>query len=209
MLSRPPRSDAAHLRVLAHPTRLRLLGLLRERGPQTAAMLATDVDEAPGTLSYHLGRLAAAGYIHEEERPGDRRARWWAASHPATVWDHAELSADPDDFAASREMYRVVMQEYARRFDAYLAATPSLDEAWVRAALSTDRMLRLTAAQLQELRDDLLAMTAKWQAVSNAAGADAAPVSNAAGAEAAPVSDIAEADAAPVTVVLQAYRSVP
>jgi len=187
MTPRPPRSDAAHLRVLAHPTRLRLLGLLREHGPQTASMLAEHVDEAPGTLSYHLSKLADAGYIHEEPHDGDRRQRWWAASHTATVWDDAELSRDPESLETSRDLQRIVMQEYARRFDAYLAATPDLDEAWVRAGISTDRMLRLTAAQLQGLREDLLALAAKWQAVS----------------------DTATDDAAQVTVVLQAYRSAP
>ncbi|WP_460772150.1 ArsR/SmtB family transcription factor [Microbacterium sp. GXF7504] len=187
MSEHPPRSDAAHLRVLVHPTRVRLLGLLREHGPQTASMLGAHVDEAPGTLSYHLSKLAEAGYIHEEERPGDRRQRWWSATHSATVWDDAELARDPDSLAASRDFSRAVMQEYARRFDAYLAGTPELGEDWVRAGMSTDRLLHLTAEQLQGLREDLLAVAAKWQAVS----------------------DTATPDAAQVTVVLQAYRSAP
>lgn len=187
MTERPPRSDAAHLRVLAHPTRVRLLGLLREHGPQTASMLATHVDEAPGTLSYHLTKLAEAGYIHEEERQGDRRQRWWAATHSATVWDDAEFARDPDALAASRDFSRAVMAEYARRFDTYLASTPDLGEEWVAAGMSTDRLLHLTADQLRGLREDLLAVTAKWQAVSDAAAPDAAQV----------------------TVVLQAYRSAP
>ena len=53
------------MRVLAHPTRLRLLGLLRELGPQTAALLGDIVDEAPGTVRRleAIARSAATGQV--------------------------------------------------------------------------------------------------------------------------------------------------
>lgn len=163
----PNLHDAAHMRALAHPTRLRLLTLLRELGPRTAAQLSDHVDEAPGTLSYHLGKLASAGFIEEAaDAGGDRRERWWRAVHVVTAWDDAEVSRDPAKLSAAREMARTLGAFYAQQYDEYLASTPSLPESWVRAGVSSDRRLALTAAQMQELHDELAALEAKWDAVS-------------------------------------------
>lgn len=162
-------SDPAHLRVLAHPTRLRILALLRELGPRTASGLTEHVDEAPGTLSYHLAKLAGAGLIREAPGTGDRRQRWWQASQPMTSWDDIEFSRDPAKLAASRDLSRTIMQLYAQQHDAYLAATPHLGPEWVDAGLGHDRRLRLTAEQLRGLTDDLVAVAEKWQAVSDEA----------------------------------------
>lgn len=160
--------DAAHLRVIAHPTRLRLLGLLRERGPQTAATLSAHIDEAPGTLSYHLNKLAEAGFIEEDERPdADRRERWWRASHEQTSWEDADIVGDPEKLAAALDFVRIVGHNYARQYEAYLASTPRLSADWVDASTSGDRVLRLTAAELGELRDDFAALDQKWKTVSD------------------------------------------
>src|SRR5205085_2756191 len=47
-------TDPGALRALAHPLRIRLLGLLREDGPGTATTLARVVGESTGDTSYHL-----------------------------------------------------------------------------------------------------------------------------------------------------------
>ena len=53
------------MRALAHPTRLRLLGELRVRGPQTVGMLSDIVDDAVGSVSYHVSKLAEHGFVVE------------------------------------------------------------------------------------------------------------------------------------------------
>lgn len=159
--------SAAHLRVLAHPTRLRLLGLLRRLGPQTAASLAEHIDEAPGTLSYHLSKLAAANLIEQDPRPGsDRRERWWRASQEQTVWDDADFAGDPEKFRVAKDFYRILGQHYARQYEAYVDSMPQLDRAWIDGAVGSDRLLRLTVQQLHELRNDFHALEAKWAAIS-------------------------------------------
>ena len=167
MTPRPNLHHAAHMRVLAHPTRLRLLALLRELGPQTAAHLAEYVDEAPGTLSYHLSKLAAADFIEEAPDAGsDGRQRWWRARHEATVWDTAEFSRDPEKLSAQKDMFRLLGQHYAQRFDAYVEATTQLPVEWVRAGFTTDRRLRLTADQLQELNTEIHELEERWLEIS-------------------------------------------
>ncbi|MET0726304.1 MAG: helix-turn-helix domain-containing protein, partial [Leifsonia sp.] len=44
-------SDPRSMRALAHPLRLKLLGILRTDGPRSVGQLADLVDQAPGTVS--------------------------------------------------------------------------------------------------------------------------------------------------------------
>lgn len=167
MTPRPNLHQAKQMRVLAHPTRLRLLALLRELGPQTAAHLAEHVDAAPGTLSYHLNKLADADFIEEAPEAGsDGRQRWWRPRHEATVWDTAEFSRDPEKFAAQRGLFQVLGQQYAQRFDAYVESTMQLPEEWVRAGFISDRQLRLTVEQLQDLNTEIHALEERWLRIS-------------------------------------------
>jgi len=188
----PPRTTlttAASLRVLAHPTRLRLLGLLRERGAQTAAQLGDVVDEAPGTVSYHLAKLAEFDLIEPaESQSGDRRERWWRATAPLTSWEPADLLDDPEKRAASMALEKSVTQVYARRYDDYIDATATMPREWVAAGASGDRSIRLTVDELRAMRAELEAVVERW----HTAGA---------------AHDPAEPDGAePVFVVFQAYR---
>ncbi|ROS48934.1 helix-turn-helix domain-containing protein [Frigoribacterium sp. PhB24] len=187
--SRSTLTDAASMRVLAHPTRLRLLGLLRERGAQTAAQLGDAVDEAPGTISYHLSKLASIDLIGPAEpRTADRRERWWQATAQLTSWEPAELLDDPDRLAASSALQKSIGQAYAARFGEYVDATPTLPREWVEAGASGDRSLRLTATELAALRGDLEAVVDRWLDAS--AAHDPA----------------ADDGAEPVALVYQAYR---
>lgn len=160
-------SSAASMRVLAHPTRLRLLGLLRERGPQTASQLGEVVDEAPGTISYHLGKLASIALIEPAEaQSADNRERWWKATTPLTSWEPADLLDDPDKLAASSMLQKSIAQAYAARFTDYIDATPALPREWVAAGASGDRSLRLTLDELSTLRAELEALVDRWLEVS-------------------------------------------
>jgi DNA-binding transcriptional ArsR family regulator len=182
-------TSAASMRVLAHPTRLRLLGLLRERGPQTAAQLGDVVDEAPGTISYHLAKLATINLIEPADaQSSDQRERWWQATTSLTSWEPADLLDDPDKLAASATLQKSIAQAYAAHYTDYIDATPTLPREWVAAAASSDRSLRLTAEQLAALRGDLEAVVDRWLDTSSAN-----ETAGTAGAE-------------PVVVVYQAYR---
>jgi DNA-binding transcriptional ArsR family regulator len=187
--SRTTLTSAASMRVLAHPTRLRLLGLLRERGPQTAAQLGEVVDEAPGTISYHLSKLSSIALIEPAAaQSSDNRERWWQATSPLTSWEPAELLDDPDKLAASSTLQKSIAQAYAARFSDHIDAMPSLPKEWVAAGASSDRALRLTVNELASLRDDLETLMERWLEVSAAHG---------------PASDDG---AEPVVLVYQAYR---
>src|SRR3954449_2802661 len=76
--------SAAGLRALSHPTRLKMLMLLRLEGPATATQLAQQLKLNTGATSYHLRQLAEHGFIEEDGERGDARDRWWKAAHEST-----------------------------------------------------------------------------------------------------------------------------
>jgi DNA-binding transcriptional ArsR family regulator len=167
-----PRStltDAASMRALAHPTRLRLLGLLRQRGPQTAAQLGDVVDEAPGTVSYHLSKLAASDLIQAAEpQSADRRERWWQATALLTSWEPADLLDDPERLSASAALEKSIVQSNAARYTQYVDAMPTLPREWVAAAAGGDRAIRLTVTELAALRAELESVVDRWVDVGDA-----------------------------------------
>lgn len=174
-------TNPASMRVLAHPTRLRLLALLRQRGPQTAAHLGDVVDEAPGTISYHLGKLASIGLIETAEgQSSDNRERWWRATTALTSWEPADLLDDRDKLAASSMLQKSIAQAYAARYAEYVDSMPTMPREWVAAAASSDRTLRLTAEELATMRAELEDLVERWADVSSrretAAGASAEQV---------------------------------
>jgi DNA-binding transcriptional ArsR family regulator len=170
-------SDPTAMRALAHPVRLRLLGELRTHGPQSVKMLGDALDEPPGSISYHVGKLAGIGLVEEApELARDRRERWWRAAHDTTSWEPVEALDDPERRAASGALRRAVAAGYAAGLERYFEAEPALDRAWARGTAIGDALLHLTSDELQELNNDIEALVGRWQARSAAARAGAEPV---------------------------------
>jgi len=166
-------TDPRAMRALAHPLRLRLLGELRVRGPQSVGMLCDLVDEPPGSISYHIGKLAAFGFVEEApEFARDRRERWWRAAHERTAWEPLEALDDPERRAASDTLRRAILRRYLDALEGYLEAEASMEREWVRGTASSDTFLHLTSDQLVELREELEALAARWEARSDRSRAD-------------------------------------
>jgi DNA-binding transcriptional ArsR family regulator len=161
-------TDPRAMRALAHPLRLRLLGELRMNGPQSVGMLCELVDEAPGSVSYHIGKLAEFGFVEPApELARDRRERWWRAAHQETSWEPLETLDDPERRAAAGVLRRAILHRYLATLEAYLEGEASMDREWVRGAASGDAFLHLTSDELVELRAELEDLTERWQARSD------------------------------------------
>lgn len=171
-------TDPRAMRALAHPLRLRLLGELRMRGPQSVGMLSTIVDEAPASVSYHMGTLASHGFVEPApEHARDRRERWWRAAHDITSWEPLDALDDPERRAASDVLRRAILRRYLDSLEGYLATEPTLPREWVAGTASSDELLHLTADELVELRADLEQLASRWRARSDATRPDARHVS--------------------------------
>lgn len=152
-------TDPRDLRALAHPLRLRVLGLLRTRGPATATGLSEALDEAPSLLSYHLRTLARHGFVGEApELAADGRERWWRALHASTRFDSEELDEDGAAVVAGEAYMRTVLQAYARAVEEWAAERAAWSRTWRSASTSSDWILRLDPDGLRALNDELEAV---------------------------------------------------
>lgn len=161
--------DAGPMRALAHPMRLRILGLLRVDGPQSVGMLVEATGAASGSISYHLSTLAKHGFVvpaPELERDG--RERWWRAAHEMTSLHAEEYLGDPERREAAEAMRRAVIDSYHRELLAALDAELALEPEWIAASDSSDGGAQLTLDEFRELTADLAAVREKWWAVGRA-----------------------------------------
>ena len=144
----------AALRALAHPVRLRMLGLLRIEGPATATTLAMRLGLNTGATSYHLRHLAQHGFIVEDAERGNARDRWWRAVHQATT-----TGPEPPGDHQAAEVLDAYLQSVAvvltGQLQRAMEERPLLPEAWRNASEFGDYVLRLTPTRARRLRDAL------------------------------------------------------
>ncbi len=148
--------DLTALRALAHPVRLRMLGMLRLDGPATATRLADRLGLNSGATSYHLRQLARHGFIAEVEDAGSKRDRWWQASHEVTHLD--EDSETGEALAVGLALRQAVLSHRISQMQLALAEMPSLPARWRAASTMTDLNIPLTSDAARVLMQKLEAL---------------------------------------------------
>ncbi len=172
--SRPPRDlppgfDPSHevllnarsLRALAHPLRVRMLGLLREAGPSTATALARQLGVNTGAASYHLRQLAAHGFVVEDAERGTARERWWRAAHRTTWYDRTAERGDDRVFGDA--YLRAIGERHADRLREALDELPELPDQWRSAGTLSDHNLHLTPDQLDGLVNQIIELIRSYR----------------------------------------------
>ncbi|MFH8386851.1 helix-turn-helix domain-containing protein [Kitasatospora sp. NPDC018058] len=141
-------SDVKAMRALAHPTRLDLLELLRERKSLTASQCAEQLGLSPKVCSYHLNQLAESGLIEEAGTGGgDRRERPWKLAYT-----RAEASMEQGTPAADAARDQAIRLLIGRNHDQALAFADilgSLPPEWQQACTITSRRVMMTSTELR------------------------------------------------------------
>ncbi|MFE2979122.1 ArsR/SmtB family transcription factor [Streptomyces sp. NPDC059258] len=167
--------DTARLRVLAHPLRVNVLALLRQRGPSTATRIADELGINPGSASYHLRRLAAGGLIVEAPERGTGRERWWESAHRQSIHDPA---IGP---AAQREAGRAYTQAVALacvdRLQKAAEEVPLLPVEWYEASVYGDFALWLAPEDVGRMRAEMFEVISRYRHSQADAPQGAVPVS--------------------------------
>ncbi|MFK0017354.1 ArsR/SmtB family transcription factor [Streptomyces sp. NPDC091027] len=147
-----PERDAAALKALTHPLRIRLLGMLRQDGPATASELAVRSGESSASTSYHLRVLAKYAFVAEAEHR-DGRERRWQSVHSVTSWDGKAMQATPGSRAWVRLSRRTQIEHLESSLVRHEAdiAEGRLGHEWVGPSGISDLMPRLTPESLTEL----------------------------------------------------------
>ncbi|WP_076263914.1 winged helix-turn-helix domain-containing protein [Intrasporangium flavum] len=150
------------LRALAHPVRLRMLGMLRVDGPDTASGLGRRLDLNTGATSYHLRQLARHGFIEEDAERGNGRERWWRAVHASTRTPRDEAGVEPADLDARDAYLQAVATTHTELLGRAVAQQRRLPQAWREAATFSDWVLRLTPARAAELREAMVGLLTEF-----------------------------------------------
>ncbi|MEU6478539.1 helix-turn-helix domain-containing protein [Streptomyces sp. NPDC047017] len=163
--------DAKGLRAMAHPVRVRLIGLLRKHGPSTATRLAERLGVNSGTASYHLRQLGAAGFVEEDTERGNARERWWRAVHQMTELNDRDLAEREPE--ATLAYLQSVAAAHALRAQQALNELQTTPRAWRDTYDMSDWALRLTPEEAGALRRELHAVVARYRPDTPEAAADA------------------------------------
>ena len=144
-------SGVAAMRALAHPTRLRMVELLRQE-PLSASELARRLEIRFGSARYHLLQLVRGGMAHPA---GERRVRGGVEllfSAPDDVW----VDSDPDDPATTAAMHRALVVELGRRLRAAAADQRPGDSALDVVSLRQVRLTSEDRARAERIADDAI-----------------------------------------------------
>ncbi|MEU0395981.1 helix-turn-helix domain-containing protein [Streptomyces sp. NPDC006208] len=157
-------TDPRALRAYAHPTRMRLVGLLRHQGPFTATTAAELTGESVASCSYHLRMLAKYGLV-EEAGGGQGREKPWRATATYTEWpDHSD---DPAVTEAATALGTAVAERYFERMTKAIESRHLLSEQWQEAESFGDTMLYLTPEELVRVRHEMNAVLAPYEDRNN------------------------------------------
>jgi DNA-binding transcriptional ArsR family regulator len=141
-------TDPKALRALAHPIRLRLVGLLRIHGQLTATQASEILGESSASCSFHLRQLAKYGLV-EEAGGGQRRERPWRATAMFTDWP--DVTDDPKVADAADLLTGVIAEQWFEHVMRWIEARSDEPDEWQQAAIFTDSALYVTASELTDL----------------------------------------------------------
>jgi len=160
-------TEAAALKAMAHPLRLRLYYALTLAGSATATRLADGVDESVSLVSYHLRQLARHGYVAPDPEPpagADGRERWWRPTTVGFTWTPSEVEAGPEGAQAVAEALRQTDAHRGAYRQAWLDSQPGWSAAWRDASLTTDTpLLRMTPDELREFGAEYEQLLRSWR----------------------------------------------
>jgi predicted ArsR family transcriptional regulator len=141
-------TDPRALRAVAHPTRLKLIALLRRLGPLTATQAGERIGESPSGCSFHLRSLAKWGLV-EEAGGGRGRERPWQATAIGTEWAARGPSEEVDE--AGDLLTRVVVEGWFDEALHWVDRRQEEPHEWANAAIADDRMIAVTPAELEDI----------------------------------------------------------
>jgi predicted ArsR family transcriptional regulator len=141
-------TDPRALRAVAHPTRLKLIALLRRLGPLTATQAGERIGESPAGCSFHLRSLAKWGLV-EEAGGGRGRERPWRATANGHEWAARGPSEEVNE--AGDLLTRVVVERWFEEALQWVDRRHEETHDWTEAAIADDRMIAVTAAELEDI----------------------------------------------------------
>ena len=148
-------TDSQTLRALTHPVRIALIEALLLGGAMTATEVGERIGESPTTCSFHLRQLAKYGFV-EEAGGGKGRSRPWRLT--SIGMQFATAHDDPETEVAAGALVRMLRERQFGRYRTWLETNRTFPREWRDAAGSSENVIYMTAGELEELNQELLAV---------------------------------------------------
>ena len=150
--------DAAGMRALAHPVRVRILFELRS-APATATMLSEKVGASPSVTSWHLRHLAEHGLVEDAPELGRGRERFWrqvGTGFRYAVTDESSFAAAQALQSALDDATGDVVAHWRREVG------PALPGEWLAQSGTQDTTVRVTPEELAGINRTLESLLAPY-----------------------------------------------
>jgi DNA-binding transcriptional ArsR family regulator len=148
-------SDSRTLRALTHPVRIALIEALLLGGAMTATEVGERIGESATTCSFHLRQLSKYGFV-EEAGGGKGRSRPWRLT--SVGMQFATAHDDPETEMAASALVRMLRERQFARYRTWLETNQNFPRQWRDAAGSSESIVYLTAGELEEFNQELLAL---------------------------------------------------
>lgn len=148
-------TDVRTMRAITHPVRIALIEALSLEGAMTATEAGDAIGESPTTCSFHLRQLAKYGFV-EEAGGGKGRARPWRMTSIGISISSA--AGDPQARVAASALSRLLQERHLARLQTWLETRSLYPPQWQEAAGQNESVIYLTAAELEELEEELVAI---------------------------------------------------
>jgi DNA-binding transcriptional ArsR family regulator len=167
-------TDPQLMRALAHPARQAILDHLTGSGTvATATECAQVAGLSPSATSYHLRELAKHGLVEEAPSRGDGRERVWRGTMSGLTV-RADHDAAPEAHAAVRELTDVFLARNEERVRRWRDRAHEESPEWDQATVVSESMVVMTAEELVEVNEAVLALLEpykRWRRADPPAGA--------------------------------------
>lgn len=153
----------AAMAAMAHPLRRRLLDLISVYGPATTAQLADRARQPADIVARHLGILQDTDLIEQAATPADDKdAQPWRL---AAAWFQTLTNNLPDDPVSKAVVLAAQMVNSERQAElcsTWITARESFPDEWQASAFASDMWLWLSPDELNEFRDQVCELFARW-----------------------------------------------
>jgi hypothetical protein len=147
----------------AHLLRRRLLDVIHVYGPSTTAQLADRTGQPTRVVADHLAILQDSQWIERMAGPADDDAQPWQISAAAAVWIATnDLPSDPVSKAVVLAALLVTGERHNELIGNWMTARESFTDDWRTSAFASEDWLWLSPAELDELREEVCAVVARW-----------------------------------------------
>jgi predicted ArsR family transcriptional regulator len=124
-------------------------------GAMTATEVGEQIGESPTTCSFHLRQLAKYGFV-EEAGGGKGRARPWRMTSQGM--EITNTHDDPETEIAINALVSLIRERQLDRYRTWRETRATYPRRWRDAAEEAELLFHLTAEELKQLSEDLLAL---------------------------------------------------